>query len=942
MANTVSVRTTSPEARQLLDAIGRAALKMAGSLDCDETARSLLRTAQSALRADTVLLWRADVDRRLLYLHSWCGAPESELDIIQEISFDANLYTTKAAREKKAQVIEEIEFLPPENPMASQWRNLGFRSLVVLPLQACGRLVGVMAYLARTRRSYSKEEMATINAIATILGMGLENARLASELERATRESRESAEMLEALQGISEATLSGLSMEELLHVLLVRTRDALSGDTATLLLVTQDGRNLVVRASVGMDEAAKWVTVPVGEGFAGRIAATREPLIADNLSGEDEVSSRLCKKAHSMIGAPMMLHGRLIGVIQVGTKRVRHFTESDLRLLQLIADRIASAIRRAEIEERSTHLASIVETSQDAIIDMDPDGNITSWSPGAERVYGYRIEDVKGKHLSFLAPKDRQDDVGSLLKRLRSGECVGPLETVQLRKDGAWIDISLTGSPLKGRSGRIEGVAIIARDITVRKRTEQALRASERLLRQFVEHAPAAVAMFDREMRYLLASRRWLTDYHLDGRDIIGLSHYEVFPDIPQRWKEAHQRALSGCVERCEEDCFERADGKVEWIRWELRPWWDAQGRVGGITMFTEVITERKQAEQQLKEANAELQAVFQALPDLYFRLDSEGAYLDVKAGRTADLFVPKEKLLGKRVHDVLPPEAANILRNATEKAIQTDTLITQEYSLLLPQGEQVFEARILPFLKGQVIAVVRNVTERKRAEAERERYMAELDATISSIVDGVMVVGLKGEIVRMNAAGKRIFGISADERRLSLEQQVARVRVETADGKPFPLEDMPMYRALHRQTVTGIQVVIHPRPSETVWLSTSAAPIQTEDGRLLGAVVTFSDITGLHELQEQQEDLVRTVSHDLRTPLTSIIGQAQIIEKLLEKTGQDGDLKRNAASIVTGGRRMNAMIQDLVDMARLESGQFKLDRVPIDLCDYLSDLKGR
>ncbi|MCL4396240.1 MAG: PAS domain-containing protein, partial [Chloroflexi bacterium] len=114
-----------------------------------------------------------------------------------------------------------------------------------------------------------------------------------------------------------------------------------------------------------------------------------------------------------------------------------------------------------------------------------------------------------------------------------------------------------------------------AYDDTDRKTAGDELRALDVLFRQFVESVPAAVAMFDKNMRYLIASKRWLKDYHLDDRNIIGLTHYEVFPDVPERWKEIHQRALAGSVECCEEDHFVRADGTVELIRWELQPWRD-------------------------------------------------------------------------------------------------------------------------------------------------------------------------------------------------------------------------------------------------------------------------------------------------------------------------------------------------------------------------------
>lgn len=135
------------------------------------------------------------------------------------------------------------------------------------------------------------------------------------------------------------------------------------------------------------------------------------------------------------------------------------------------------------------------------------------------------------------------------------------------------------------------------------QREAEALRESEERLRFFVKYSPAAIAMLDKDMRYLVVSDRWLIDNDLVGRDLRGLSHYEVIPDISDRWRLVHCRALAGEDIESEEELFARTDGGIQWLKREARPWRDALGNIAGIVLLTEDITDRKRMEAQLQQA---------------------------------------------------------------------------------------------------------------------------------------------------------------------------------------------------------------------------------------------------------------------------------------------------------------------------------------------------
>lgn len=145
-------------------------------------------------------------------------------------------------------------------------------------------------------------------------------------------------------------------------------------------------------------------------------------------------------------------------------------------------------------------------------------------------------------------------------------------------------------------------------DVTRQREAELETLLEKALLCEFVRHAPAAIAMLDRDLRYLQVSERWLSEHGLVGQDIIGRSHYEIFPEMQEGRRETHQRALAGEILRGEDQPIEQRDGSVEWISWEVRPWHGLDGSVGGLMIFTLRTTARKRLELALERQKTELQ----------------------------------------------------------------------------------------------------------------------------------------------------------------------------------------------------------------------------------------------------------------------------------------------------------------------------------------------
>lgn len=218
------------------------------------------------------------------------------------------------------------------------------------------------------------------------------------------------------------------------------------------------------------------------------------------------------------------------------------------------------------------------------------------WSDTSKLMSGIPVDSEVNYEifLNTIIPEDRETIsqlVEEALKEKKDYSC----EYRVLWPDGTIHWISVMGRGIYDNSGRAVRMIGVGMEITDRKQIELSLSQSHNLMRYIIEHNPGSIAVFDKELKYIYVSQQYLNAYQVDESSIIGKNHHEIFPDLPQKFKDAHFKALQGEIVGADEDPYYRADGSVNWTRWECRPWYEADGTIGGIILYIEQITDRIQ-----------------------------------------------------------------------------------------------------------------------------------------------------------------------------------------------------------------------------------------------------------------------------------------------------------------------------------------------------------
>ena len=514
--------------------------------------------------------------------------------------------------------------------------------------------------------------------------------------------------------------------------------------------------------------------------------------------------------------------------------------------------------QRREAEEANRFLASIVEASTDAISGVSLDGTIASWNLGAELMYGYRADEVKGKPISILIPPERAGETDQIVKELKQGKQFANFETVRLAKDGRRIDVSLTVFPITDSQGRITGSAAIARDITASKRAEKELRQEKSRAQMYFDIAGAMLLVLNPDQEVVRINAKGCQILGYKSEEVVGKRWCHHFVAVPDRdWLNVAFANLAAGeterVERLENRVLTKA-GEVRLISWHNTVIRDEAGKIVATLSSGEDITERKRAEEELSLERNLLRTLIDTMPDSVFVKDTEGrVVIDNVAHRRLIGAHTQAEVVGKTVFDYFPSEFASRYA-ADERAVLASgqPLINREE----PTVDQKRNPRWLSTDKvplrdqsGNTIGIVgvsHDITDQKAAAEELIFKTALLEAQSETTIDGILVVDEVGKVVLSNRRFASIFRLPRQLLEARDDSPVLEhVTNQAADSLAF-LERVK-YLYAHQKEKSRDEVQL--KDGRT--LDRYSSPLVDSSGRYWGRVWYFRDITERKQAEE-------------------------------------------------------------------------------------------
>ncbi len=580
-------------------------------------------------------------------------------------------------------------------------------------------------------------------------------------------------------------------------------------------------------------------------------------------------------------------------------------------------------VTRQEVQERERQETA---SARDAVEQV---GDIGHWragrdlkltcSAGASRILGIDPS-APALVLNDFADMIEADDRASAMTAAR--EAYDKRRALQAtfrfrRPDGSIRVIRVAGAPSIDSSGQLQGMHGVVVDKTDSHAALQAAMNSDSTVRRFVAAAPIAMAMYDRDMRLLMASRGWLEDLSLAEEDVLGRSLYDVQPWLPEKWRTVHRRVMRGEVMRHDRDEFESADGGAGWLRWSCAPWRDADGDIGGIVIMHENVSEIVRAQHEVESSKERMAFGMSMSQMMIWELDFEKREMNLE-GDWKQFFPQRptyDSLTGQ--DSWIHPADRDMLGSKWRAHLGGGPPYTAEYRVALGDGREVWHAasvRILKTVKGspaRAFAVIQDITARKHIElkameaeqralvaaAAKSDFLSNMSHEIRTPLNGVLAVSevlLRTQMDERQSEMVRLISTSGRTLLRVMDDLVEFSRLEGDDIqfeiRPFELEETlraTCEAARTRAEAKGLAFDSFISASIDGVFRGDPVRIQQVLGNLLNNAVKFTDKGAISVNSSVQDtDDGKTVLH-LTVTDTGVGFSQDIAEKIFDRFEQ-------------------------------------------------------
>ena len=486
-------------------------------------------------------------------------------------------------------------------------------------------------------------------------------------------------------------------------------------------------------------------------------------------------------------------------------------------------------------------------------------------------------------------------------------------------------------------------------ELAERKQAQIALQQREAILRLFVQYAPAGIAMFDRDMRYLMASQHWVDEYSLESvESLINRSHYDIFPEIPEQWRQIHQRCLAGAVEKCDEDLFVRLDGTQQWMWWEVHPWYTTKDEIGGIIIFAVDVSRRKQVEIALKELNAsleqrvaertaelakmndhlrssahEIEDLYNKAPCGYHSLDGFGNVIRINDTELNWLGYSPEEIFYKPFLNFLTPESQQVFRDNFLKFKAQGWINNLEFEMVNKDGTTRWVSLNSTAIKdesGNYImsrSTMFDISDRKLAEKALCQSEAKFRSLSESSPIGIFMTDIQGDCIYTNPQYQEICGCTSDQ------------ALGEGWSQSIHPEDREEITAQWSKAVSQAREfsreIRYVREDGTIRFGrVRSAPIFSITDELIGYVGTVEDVTEGLAIETMKNEFISIVSHELRTPLSSIRGSLGLLAAGVFKNKPE-TAQQMLDIAIHDTERLVRLVNDILDLERLDAQKVNL-----------------